>query len=102
MSPQYCRSYHKKITEKSTYVGAPFESDHHLASLFLKGVVDCIATIDSNLFALGTDVLTDVKFDRSCQLYKYNESLSKSLSNQIGRDRILGTTAFKPLCLILW
>ena len=74
-----------KFKEKATCIGAPFESDNQMASLFLQGIVDYIATIDSDLLALGTDVLTDVKFDGSCQLYKYNESLSESLPNQIGR-----------------
>ena len=65
-------------------VGAPFESDHQLASLYMQNTIDYVATIDSDLIVLGTNVIK-VNQDGSCILHKFKESLSTCLPNKFGR-----------------
>ena len=73
-----------RFGEKAICVGAPFESDHQMASLSYQDVIDYVATIDSDLLALGTNVVTDVKPNGSCKVYNYAESISNTLPNKFG------------------
>ena len=78
------RAIYENFGKNVVCVGAPFESDHQLASLYMQNAIDYVATIDSDLIVLGTNVIK-VNQDGSCILHKFKESLSTCLPDKFGR-----------------
>ena len=65
-----------KFKDKVVCVQAPFEADHQLVSLFKQRIIDYVHTIDSDIVALGADMIIGTKSDGTCWFMPANDLIS--------------------------
>jgi len=86
-------------------IGAPYEADHQLASLYKQGVVDYVVTIDSDLICLGVDVIIDMNLATSrCWPMTLDKLLSERLPKEFKTQGVTWTQDLlsQVACLILF
>ena len=76
----------KSFGEKAFCIGSAFESDHQLGALIFQKVIDYGVTDDSDLSAIGTDIITNTKSNGQCWFQSSKDFLQKKLPDEIGPE----------------
>ena len=75
-----------RFREKARCIGSEFEAVHQLAAIFRQGIVDYIFTNDSDLVALGTDIVTSIDSRGKCLLCTFANFLTKCFPTKVNEE----------------
>jgi hypothetical protein len=75
-------SLKKTFGDKVVMIGAPFEADHQLVTLFNLNIIDYVYSNDSDLSCCGADLITNLKPNGKCWLMPFKTLLETRLPSK--------------------